>query len=76
MAKNAAKTKSEYKTSSIKSESRNKPSALDGALRDALSIYQFSKYQASKYANLIIILSHTMKVSNSLTPQIVKKDIK
>lgn len=55
---------------------KNKPCALDGAIRDSLSKVQFGKYEDSVSPNQLTILSHTMQVSNGLGEKIIKKNIK
>lgn len=57
------------------STQKNKPCALDGSIRDAVTYLQFSKLQNSKSHDTITTLSHTMKISNYLQSKGIKKDI-
>jgi hypothetical protein len=54
---------------------KNKPCALDGSIRDAVTVLQNAKYLDSKSSKVLTILSHTLKISNALSEKVIKNDI-
>jgi hypothetical protein len=54
---------------------KNKPCALDGSIRDAVTYLQYAKLKNSLESDTVSTLSHTMKISNLLSAKSIKKDI-